>query len=423
MNIPKTGKPRIVVIGCGFAGLKFIKNIDSSKYQIVLFDKNNYHTFQPLLYQVATAGLEPDSIVYPIRKIFKRKKDFHFRMTSVVGINTDNKEVETEIGNFSYDYLVVATGGTTNFFGMESMEKLAMPMKSLLQALDLRSLILQNFEHALTLENPKDIEKWMNIVIVGGGPTGIELAGALSELRDKVLPRDYPELDLSKMQIHIVDANKRVLSAMTEKASKKTTKYIQNKNIRLWSDTRVTGYDGNNVITHNGYQIESKTVIWAAGVQGLLPKKCDFELTRGNRILVNEYHEVKNQENVYAIGDIAFTENAKEPIENAMMASVAEQQGKHLAINFSRLAKNKHKTAFRYKNKGVMAVFGRNKAVVNFGKTTYGGFFGWATWMFVHLMLLVDFRDRLLVFVSWAYNYIAYDEGIRLIIRKYKRKE
>ncbi len=421
MNIPNIDLPRIVVIGCGFAGLKFSKKIDSSKYQIVLLDKNNYHTFQPLLYQVASSGLEPDSIVYPIRKIFKGKKNFYFRIATTIKIDTDQKSVETSIGSIGYDHLVIATGATSNYFGMSNIEKHAMPMKSLVEALDLRSIIIQNFEEALNTNDLTEREKLMNFVVVGAGPTGIELAGALSELKDHILPTDYPDLDIRRMQIHIVEANSRVLASMSEKASAKSEKYLKKKGIQLWLNTFVEDYDGHEVITNNNTFL-SKTLIWAAGIEGHSPQAMSVKKTKGKRIIVDGYNEVLHHKSVFAIGDIAMIQSDDYPDGNPMLAGVAEQQGYQLAKNLNRIAKKKPMKPFKYKDKGSMATIGRNKAVVDLPFLTFGGLFGWLTWMFVHLMLLVDFRSRLVVFINWVWSYLRYDKGTRVIIRKFKRK-
>jgi len=419
MNIPTIDLPRIVVIGCGFAGLKFSKKIDSSKYQTVLLDRNNYHTFQPLLYQVASSGLEPDSIVYPIRKIFKGKENFYFRIASTEKIDTEQKIVHTNIGDVPYDILVIATGATSNYFGMDNIEKHAMPMKSLIEALDLRSVIIQNFEEALNTNDLIERERLMNFVVVGAGPTGIELAGALSELKSHILPADYPDLDIRRMQIHIVEANSRVLASMSETASKKSEKYLKKKGIQIWLNTFVKDFDGHTVITNNT-NFESKTLIWAAGIEGASPEAINIEKTKSKRIITDGYNRVKNHENVYALGDIAHIESDDYPNGNPMLAGVAEQQGAQLAKNLNRKAAGKDLKPFKYRDKGSMATIGRNKAVVDLPFIKFGGILGWFTWMFVHLMLLVDFRSRLVVFINWVWSYLRYDKGTRVIVRKYK---
>lgn len=425
MNVPAVNLPRIVVIGCGFAGLKFTKRIDSSRFQVVLIDKNNYHTFQPLLYQVASSGLAPDSIVYPIRKIFKGKSNFFFRMAKVEHISTAEKMVHTNIGQIKYDHLVIASGATNNFFGMEQIEKYSMPMKSLTESLDLRSMILQNFEEALNTNDLEERNRLMNFVIVGGGPTGVELAGAISELREHVLPNDYPDLDFRQMQIHIIEAGSRVLGAMSEHASQKASKALDKFGVQVWLDTRVEDYDGDTVQTSKS-NFESKTMIWAAGIQGSIPGGLNAAVGRGRRILVDSFNQIEGMDQVYSIGDVAQINSEDYPNGNPMLASVAEQQGAHLARNLNRSLGGRPLQPFVYKDKGTMATIGRNKAVVDLPYWKFSGFFGWLTWMFVHLMLLVDFRSRLVVFVDWVYSYIRYDKGTRLIVRKagtFKKQE
>jgi len=421
MNIPDIDLPRIVVVGSGFAGLRFCKKIDTSKYQVVLLDKNNYHTFQPLLYQVASSGLEPDSIVYPIRKIFKGKKNFFFRMAETHRVDAETKHIETSIGRIKYDQLVIATGATSNYFGMANIEKYSMPMKSLVEALNLRSVIIQNFEEALNTTDLIERESLMNFVIVGAGATGIELAGALAELKEQVLPNDYPDLDIRRMQIHILEANDRVLANMSEESSRKSEKYLKQRGIHIWLNTMVKDYDGRTV-TSNKQNFEARTLIWAAGIMGSSPEGLKIEKTRGQRIVVGDCNQIKGVEDVYAIGDIAQIETELYPRGNAMLASVAEQQGAHLAKNFNLKAKGKEMVPFVYNDKGTMATIGRNKAVVDLSFIKFGGLFGWLTWMFVHLMLLVDFRSRLVVFINWVWSYIFYDKGTRIIIRKFKGK-
>lgn len=421
MNIPRVDLPRIVVVGCGFAGLKFVQTINSKQYQIVLLDKNNYHTFQPLMYQVATSGLEPDSITYPIRKIFKGKKRFHFRKTTVESIDTEKKEVHTTIGSIEYDHLVVALGATNNFFGNKEVERFAVPMKSLVESLQLRSMILQNFEEALNTSDIEEQNRLMNFVIVGGGATGVELAGALAELKAHVLPNDYPDLDIRRMEIHLVEGSDAVLGAMSDNSSKKSYAFLKKSGVNIWLSTRVESYDGDTVVT-NKENFESKAVIWTAGVKARALPGLETGGSQNGRILIDDHAKAIAHDDVYVIGDMAEMRSEENPRGHAMMASVAGQQGHWLAKNFNALAKGKPTKPFTYKDKGTMATIGRNKAVVDLKKFSFSGYFAWLTWMFVHLMLLVDYRNRLIVFMNWAWRYIRYDRGSRLIIREYKRK-
>lgn len=423
MNIPQIDLPRIVIIGCGFAGLKFCKKINGNKYQIVLIDQHNYHTFQPLLYQVASSGLEPDSIVYPIRKIFKGKKNFFFRLAKTEKVDAENKKVITSIGEISYDKLIIATGASSNFFGMKDIEKFAMPMKDVIEALNLRSLIIQNFEEALNTSDLKERERLMNFVIVGAGPTGIEVAGSLAELKEHVLPNDYPDLDIRRMQINIIESEERVLANMSKEASEKAEKYLKKRGVYVWLKTRVLSYDGAIAITAEK-SFESRTLIWAAGIKGHFPKGISKEqVVRGNRIWVDGENKINGMEDVYAVGDVAFIKSEKYPEGNAMLASVAEQQGSQLAKNFNRLAKGATMKPFFYNDKGTMATIGRNHAVVDLPHFKISGIIGWYIWMFVHLMLLVDFRNRMVVFMNWAWSYFNYDKGTRVIIRKFSKEK
>ena len=422
MNIPNIELPRIVIIGCGFAGLKLAKTIHSKKYQVVLLDKNNYHTFQPLMYQVASSGLEPDSIVYPIRKIFKGKKHFHFRMAEVNGVDSEKKEVHTNIGSLKYNYLVIATGAISNFFGMKNIEKYAFTMKSLIDSLDLRSIILQNFEKALNTSDLQERESYMNFVIVGAGATGVELAGALAELKKNVLPQDYPDLDIRMMQIHVIEASDRVLANMSNKASIKSKQFLKDLGINVWLKTIVKDYDGTTVNT-NINDFNTKTLIWSAGVKGAPIQKLNAKLTRDDRIIVDNLNRVSGHHNIFAIGDVAFIKSEQNGKGHAMLASVAGQQGEHLGKNLNGIIDNKKMKGFQYKDKGTMATIGRYRAVVDLSFVKFAGIFAWFVWMFLHLMLLIDFRNRLIVFANWSWSFLNYDRGIRLIIRNVKRNK
>jgi NADH dehydrogenase len=417
MNIPEIDLPRIIVIGSGFAGLKLCRKINSSYYQVVLFDKNNYHTFQPLMYQVATSGLEPDSIAYPIRKVFKHKKHFHFRWATVLNVNTETQEVETSIGSLRYDYLVIATGADSNYFGLLDVAENSLPMKSLVESLNLRSAILQNFERSLNTTDLKEQERLMNFVIVGAGPTGVELAGALAELKRHILPKDYPDLDIRKMQIHLIEAADKVLPSMSAQSANKSAKFLKKMGVNLWLSTQVKGFDG-KVVTTNKRTFTVETLIWAAGVKGMPISGINASLTKGNRHVVNETNQVGEEKRIYAIGDVAAIVDEKNPYGHAMLASVAAQQGAWLGRNFNLLARNKPTRPFRYRDKGTMATIGRNLAVVDLPHLKFSGIAAWLTWMFVHLMLLVDFRNRLVVFVNWMWSYVNFDKGTRLITRK-----
>ena len=421
MNIPDIKLPRVVVIGAGFAGLKLSRNIDTNFYQLVLIDKNNFHTFQPLLYQVASAGLEPDSIAYPIRKILGRKKNTFFRLADVQKIQSDKKVVNTDIGDLKYDYLVVASGADNNFFGNKTVEANSLPMKSLLDALNMRSKILGNFEKALNANDLELRKELMNFVIVGAGPTGVELAGAIAELRNKILPKDFPDLDFSKMNIHLIEASSRVLSSMSLTSSEKAFYYLKRLNVNVYTETFVENFTNNIVSTSGGKEFKCDTFIWAAGVSATFPDGIDTsKLGIHNRIIVNDKLELGDD--MYVLGDTALVKSDKYPDGLPMLGSVAMQQGAYLAKQFNRKAKNKSWNKFSYNDKGTMATIGRNLAVVEAGKFKFQGFFAWFVWMFVHLMLLVGFRNRVVVFVNWTWNYFRYNNGLRLIVRPYKKK-
>ncbi len=417
MNIEKQDRPRVVVIGGGFAGLNLAKRINTQKYQVVLIDKNNYHTFQPLLYQVASAGLEPDSIAYPLRKKFRRKKNIHFRIAEVTKVDTKVKTIETSIGPISYDYLVIASGAKTNFFGMKNVEQFSIPMKSLVESLNLRSRILEQFEDALNQDQVNEINKRLTFVIAGGGATGVELAGALAELKNKILPKDYPDLDIRKMQIHLVEGSDRLLASMSTKASEKAERFLKKLGINVWTSMRVEDYDGDIVRMKDGMDIPSKTLIWAAGVSANPIDGFQTDDFERDRFLVDGNCQLLHHEGVFAIGDVASFKPANEDRPLPMLASVAMQQGNYLAKYFN---KNLNYKNFKYIDKGTMATIGRNKAVVDLKKFRFSGIFAWFVWMFVHVMLLVGYRNRVIVLVNWFWNYVSYNNGLRLIVRNSK---
>ena len=423
MNIPNTNKPRIVVIGGGFAGISFIRNLKKSQFQVVLFDKRNYHTFQPLLYQVSTAGLEPDSIAYPLRKIFRKHKDFHFRLAEVERIDPENKTVHTSIGDLSFDYLVIATGTRTNFFGNKSIEENSMPMKTVPQALNIRSLMLQNIEKADITDDPEERRCLLNFVIAGAGPTGVELAGALAEFRKGILKNDYPHIAPEDMEVHLVEGGDRVLSPMSKFASAKAKKFLEQMGVHVHLNTLVESYDGTTVTTSKGSTLEAATFIWAAGVTGapVVATSDNITLDKGNRYIVNEFSQIEGYTYLFALGDIALMKTERFPHGHPQVAQPAIQQGKKLASNLMRSLKGREMKPFRYTDKGTMATIGRNKAVADIKNMRFGGLFAWILWMVVHLFFLVGFRNRVVTFFNWTYNYINYDKAARLIIRPFKR--
>ncbi|MEZ7495882.1 NAD(P)/FAD-dependent oxidoreductase [Leeuwenhoekiella aequorea] len=425
MNIPKTQKPRIVIIGGGFGGINLIKNLKKTDYQIVLLDKRNFHTFQPLLYQVSTSGLEPESIAYPLRKLIRNQKNMHFRLAEVDHIDTNLKKVRTDIGDLSYDYLVIATGTRTNFFGNKTIEDNAVWMKSLPQALNIRSLMFENLERANRTEDPVKRKELLRFVIAGAGPTGVELSGAFAELRSNVLQADYPDMDISEIEIHLVEGADRVLPPFSEYSSKKAQKFLEDMGVTIHLKTFVDNYEDNRMTTKGDLILDTATFIWSAGVTGAAIS--GFEetslLPKINRYKVDRYNKVAGFQDIYAIGDIALMQTEDFPKGHPQVAQPAIQQGKNLAINFKNKLKNKELKPFSYFDKGSMATIGRNKAVVDIGKVRFAGFFAWFIWMFIHLWFLVGFRNRVVTFFNWTYSYINFDKAARLIIRPFKQNK
>lgn len=422
MNVPKSDLPRVVVIGGGFAGLNLVKRLRKLPIQLVMVNKHNYHAFQPLLYQISTSGIESDSIAYPLRMFIKKQQNFYFRMADVKEIDPENKVIKSDIGDLTYDYLIINTGTKTNYFGNKEIKKNAMPMKTIPQALNLRSLILQNFERA-TVEADKEVQKFLlNFVIVGAGPTGVELAGAIAEFKKSVLPLDFPDLDPELMQINLLEGADRVLPPMSENASKKSTKFLKELSVQIHTNTIVTSFDGKLATTKDGKEFATRTLIWSAGVianriDGFPEESSE---PRSRRYFVNEYSQVKGYDDVFALGDVALMISEDYPRGHPQVAQPAIQQANNLAKNFPKILKGDKKLKpFVYNDKGSMATIGRNKAVADINKLQFGGFFAWFIWMFVHLMSLVGFRNRLVILISWIYNYTNYNKGSRLIVRRY----
>lgn len=423
MNIPISDYPRVVIIGGGFAGISLAKHLLKEKLQVILVDRHNYHTFQPLLYQVSTSGLEPDSIAYPLRKITRHSKDGYFRLAEVEKIVPEENKILTSIGDLAYDYLVLATGSKTNFFGNDSISENAMWMKTIPQALNIRSLILENLEQAVITADLKKRKALLNFVVAGAGPTGVELCGAIAEVRNHIVPKDFRDLDPSEIEIHLIEGLDRVLPPMSERASKKAEKFLRELGVEIHLNTMVQEYDGEIVTTNQeNLKFETSTFIWAAGVAGAPIEGINASaiVDKADRYEVNVFNQVKGYENVFAIGDIALMQNEKYPKGHPMVAQPAIQQGRHLAKNIKRLLNKEKLVPFEYNDKGTMATVGRNKAVVDLGKMKFSGFFAWFVWMFIHLYFLVGFRNRLVTFFNWVYNYVNFDKASRLIIRPFK---
>jgi NADH:ubiquinone reductase (H+-translocating) len=423
LGIPNSGKKRLVIIGGGFGGINLARRIKDLGYQVVLFDRYNYHTFQPLLYQVATAGLEPDSIAGPLRNLIEGYTDYHFRMLKVNALDTVNKKVMTSLGEIDFDIVVVANGARTNFYGIEGIHMNSFPLKQVPHALDLRSQIFQCLEKAILIEDEAIRQSYLNFVIVGGGPTGVEVSGALSELRHHVLPQDYPTLDFHKMNVILVEGQNRLLSTMSERASAKALQYLHELEVDVKLKTITKDYREKIVTLSNGDKIPCQTVIWAAGVMGNLVDGIPPQCLQNGRILVNEYHNVIGEDgseltDVYAIGDISFMRTSDYPKGHPGVAQVAIQMGKNLAHNLKRKKQGKSLRPFHYTNKGSLATVGRNKAVADLPVSIkFSGFVGWFIWMTVHLYSIVGFRNKIVVLINWMWSYLRYDRGIRLIIR------
>jgi NADH dehydrogenase len=415
---------KIVIIGAGFGGIELAKALRNKPIDVLLIDQHNYHNFQPLMYQVATGGLEPGSIAYPVRRIFRHNKNVSFRMAEVQEVVPTENKLLTSIGEIRYDYLVIATGSQNNFFNFEPIKDQLLALKSIPEALNLRSFIFQNLEKALANTGDEPLEEIMNIAIVGGGPAGIELAGALAEMKRYVLPKDFPELDLSKMSINLYEASPKLLAAMSEQASSKSLVYLKQLGINVFLNARVHAYDGSNITLEDNSSFRTDTVIWTAGVKGAPIKGLPQEaIIGGNRIAVNEFNQVTGVEEIFAIGDVASHVTQEEPKGLPMLAPVAQQQGKLLARNLIQLTKDKPMKAFDYSDKGVMATIGRRKAVVDLKHWKFQGTFAWLVWMFVHIMSLVGFRNKIVALFDWMVNYFTYDRPLGLIIRPYKRAE
>jgi NADH:ubiquinone reductase (H+-translocating) len=424
-KIEDLGQPRVVIVGGGFAGLELAKALAHAPVQVVLIDKHNYHTFQPLLYQLGTAALEADSMVSPFRKLIGRLPNVYFRLAEVIAVDTEKQVVETSIGLMRYDYLVIATGAAPNFLGNRDIQRHAITLKSIDDAIELRNTVLANFEEALQLGDIEKINSLLDFVIVGGGPTGVEVAGALSELRAHVFPRDYKELDFREMDIHLVQSGPVLLKGMSAEASAKALDYLQRFGVQVWLDKRVKSYDGYTVTLNTGETLITRTLIWAAGVSGApiqgLPADC---ISTGNRYCVDEFSRIAGQERIFAIGDIASMRTPEYPDGLPMVAQPAIQQGKHLARNLRRALSGQPMQPFRYRDKGSMATIGRNHAVadIKVGSRTVnlGGFLAWLAWGLVHVMSLVGFRNRIMVMLNWIGSYISRDKGLRYIIGKTK---
>lgn len=419
-NIPNHNGPRVIILGAGFAGLKLARKLRNSRYQVILLDKNNYHQFQPLFYQVATSGLEPSAISFPLRKLFHKAENVVFRMATITAVDQESKRIFTHVGYIEYDLLVLAMGADTNYFGIKNIEKYSNPMKSVSEALYIRNRIIQNYETAINTADIALRKPMMNVVIVGGGPTGVELAGAVAELRNNVFPKDYPELNFRNMKVVLIEAGPTLLPSMSEKAKSKSQEYLERLGVEVLVNTQVIDYNGKVVTLKDGTQIATHSVLWAAGIRANqiegIPEE---QIHPTGRYRVDQYNRLPGSENLFALGDICIMPSDEYPNGHPQVAQVALQQAANLSKN---LLGTKPWKPFSYKDLGSMATVGRTLAVADLPFVRYQGFLAWITWLFVHLMAILGVKNKLFIFLDWAWNYLSFDPSLRLLIRPVEKK-
>lgn len=428
INIQRNQKKRVVIVGGGLGGLRLAEDLYGSGMQVVLIDKNNFHQFPPLIYQIASAGIDPSSISFPFRQIFRKRKDFYFRMAEARMVDTEKKILQTSIGKIGYDYLVLAAGATTNFFGNKNIEEWAIPMKTVPEAMGLRNALLSNFERALTCATEEERQELLNVVIVGGGATGVEIAGALAEMRRYVIPYDYPDMDSSLMHIYLIEAGDRLLAGLSQESSQKAYEFLKSMGVDIQFGKMVTDYRDHKVVMKDGTEIPTRTFLWVSGIRAnAMPGIDESHLGRGFRFKVDEYNRIPGVEDVFAIGDQCLqTSDAAYPNGHPQVAQVAIQQAKNLAKNLKLInqgADSSELTAFRYKNLGSMATIGRNKAVVEIGKFRSQGFFAWVLWLVVHLRSILGVKNKMMVLLNWLWKYVSYNDSIRMITYATKPRE
>jgi NADH:ubiquinone reductase (H+-translocating) len=418
LNIPDPGYKRVVIVGGGFGGLTLAQKLANTPYQVILIDRNNYHQFQPLFYQVAMAGLEPSSIVFPFRKVFQKANNIFFRVAEMQEVFPSEKYIMTDKGRMKYDYLVISVGAETNYYGNEKVMNNAIPMKSVSEALYLRNAVLEDYEKALLTNDEAERQALMDIVVVGGGPTGVEVAGALAEMKKEIMPKEYKELNYKDIDIHLIHGGEILLKGMSEQAGKSAERYLREMDIKIKLDVNVTDYDGETVTMNDGTTLRSRKVIWAAGIVGSPVKGLPNEaFVRGKRLKVNRLNYIDGLSDIFALGDIAYMEEEKFPSGHPQVAQVAIQMGKNIAHNLIALSKNKPTKEFRYSDLGSMATVGRHKAVVDLPFWRFQGFFAWFVWLFIHLFAIIGLKNKLFIFINWVWSYVTYDQALRLIIR------
>lgn len=429
INIQRNQKKRVVIVGGGLGGLRLAEDLYGSGMQVVLIDKNNFHQFPPLIYQIASAGIDPSSISFPFRQIFRKRKDFYFRMAEARMVDTEKKILQTSIGKIDYDYLVLAAGATTNFFGNKNIEEWAIPMKTVPEAMGLRNALLSNFERALTCATEEERQELLNVVIVGGGATGVEIAGALSEMKRYVIPYDYPDMDSSLMHIYLIEAGDRLLAGMSQDSSKKAYDFLKSMGVDIQFGKMVTDYRDHKVIMKDGTEIPTRTFLWVSGIRAnAMPGISEDHLGRGFRFKVDQFNRIPGLNDVFAIGDqcLQTTDHAY-PNGHPQVAQVAIQQAKNLAKNIKRIneghADDNSLTPFKYNNLGSMATIGRNKAVVEIGKFHSQGFFAWILWLVVHLRSILGVKNKMMVLLNWLWKYVSYNDSIRMITYATKPRE
>ncbi len=428
INIQRNQKKRVVIVGGGLGGLRLAEDLNGSGMQVVLIDKNNFHQFPPLIYQIASAGIDPSSISFPFRQIFRKRKDFYFRMAEARMVDTEKKILQTSIGKIDYDYLVLAAGATTNFFGNKNIEEWAIPMKTVPEAMGLRNALLSNLERALTCATEEERQELLNVVIVGGGATGVEIAGALAEMRRYVIPYDYPDMDSSLMHIYLIEAGDRLLAGLSQESSQKAYEFLKSMGVDIQFGKMVTDYRDHKVIMKDGTEIPTRTFLWVSGIRAnAMPGIDESHMGRGFRFKVDEFNCIQGVEDVFVIGDQCLqTSDAAYPNGHPQVAQVAIQQAKNLAKNLKLIVKgadSSELTAFRYKNLGSMATIGRNKAVVEIGKFRSQGFFAWVLWLVVHLRSILGVKNKVMVLLNWLWKYVSYNDSIRMITYATKPRE